>query len=67
MKRLRTNSAWARKKYSSARHQERAGVGVRMLTEAEIQEFQSHVDRVISGKLPKLRQWCSLLDLGGSL
>lgn len=61
MRRLRTNSGWARKKYSRAQHVEQARVGVRKLTDAEIQEFQSYVNRAIAGTLPKLRQWCSLI------
>lgn len=49
------------KKHPKSMYVKRSGVGVRKLTDAEKNEFQSHIDRVIAGTLPKLRQWCSLI------
>lgn len=49
MKRLRTNSAWAKKKYSTSLYVELGGVGTRRLSEREIARMQAHVDRMRSG------------------
>jgi hypothetical protein len=51
MKRLASNRNLGRKKYSKHPHTEHAGVGMRQLTDAEIAEFQAHVDRIREGSV----------------
>lgn len=53
MKHLRTNSGWARKKYSGSAHVERSGVGTRLLSQQEIERLQSHVDRTRRGEVER--------------
>lgn len=49
MKRLRSNSNLGRRRYSGSRYVERAGVGTRELSMAEIERLQAHVERIRGG------------------
>lgn len=49
MKRLRSNSNLGKRRYSSSQYVERAGIGTRQLSEAEIERMQCFVEQVRSG------------------
>ena len=50
MKRLKSNANLARSKYSKYPHVEHSGIGTRQLSPAEIEQMQSHIDRVRYGE-----------------
>lgn len=47
--RLHSNSNLGKKRYSKAQYVENAGIGVRRLSEAELERVQSHVWRLSTG------------------
>lgn len=53
VKRLRSSAALARSKYANARYVEHHGVGTRMLTAKEMEQFRAHVDRVLSREVER--------------
>lgn len=55
------NNGTRRRKYADCERSKRRGITVRPLSPAEINKFQSHIDRLIAGQGQKLRQWCSLI------
>ena len=50
MKRLRSNANLGRKKYCASTHVEHSGIGLRRLSASEIEEMQSHVERIRTGE-----------------
>lgn len=51
MKRARSNANFTRKKYSSSARVEQSGIGLRLLTEAEIDKMQSAVENIRRGQM----------------
>lgn len=50
-----------RRKYEGYARSKVRGITVRLLSAAEIKEFQSYIDRVIAGMVNRRRQWCALI------